>query len=132
MIWEREEHPILIIYTKKYGRLAESQAIDDISRNVPFGKEIKKLFDEADTKKTAEAKLAKDADQLEWMATLREEEVKGNTKAKSWIPSAYKRLKTPIAKKVGKFLLATHPDHWWFDPKDKWFVDRKSKDKRWR
>lgn len=117
---------------QKYGKLAEAKAISDIAESIPFGKEIKKLFDEFEEKKTLEAKLAKDADQLEWLATLREEEVKGNTKAKSWQKSAYQRLKMPLARKIGKQLIATHPDTWWFSEKDKWFVDRKLKDKKWK
>ncbi len=117
---------------QKYGRLAEAQAIADISKSVPFGKEIKRFYDQAEAKQTLEAKLTKDADQLEWIATLREEEVKGNTKAKAWLKSAYRRLKMPIAKKIGKALLTTHPDQWWFSEKDKWFIDRKVKYRRWK
>lgn len=117
---------------QKYGRLAETKAIDDIARSVPFGKSIKRLYEEVEGHTTREAKLAKDADQLEWLATLREEEVKGNTKARGWAVIAGKRLKTPIARKVGRELLRTHPDHWWFDRKDRWFVDRKPKDRRWK
>jgi len=117
---------------QKYGRLAESQAIEDISRSVPFGKSIRRLYAEVEAKKTIEAKLAKDADQLEWIATLREEEVKGNIKARAWVVIAERRLKTAVAKKVGRSLLKTHPDHWWFDRKDQWFVDRKQTDRKWR
>lgn len=116
---------------QKYGRLAESQAIVGISKSVPFGSAIRHLYEEVVVRKTLEAKLAKDADQLEWIATLREEEVKGNIKAKSWLKSAYKRLKTPVAKKIGKRLIFTHPDHWWYDEGDKWFVDRKQIDRKW-
>ncbi len=32
---------------------------------------------------------------------------------------------------MAKFLLKTHPDSWWFNAKDSWFVDRKQKDKKW-
>jgi putative hydrolase of HD superfamily len=117
---------------QKYGRLAEAQAIDDLSKTLPFGKEIKEAYEEATAKQTLEAKLTKDADQLEWLATMREEEVKGNSKAKSWAKIAYERMKTPAGKKVGKFLLVVHPDGWWFDAKDEWFVDRKQKHKRWK
>ncbi len=117
---------------QKYGRLAEAQAISDISRNVPFGPEIKKLYIESTEKQTLEAKLVKDADQLEWLATMREEETKGNTKARAWAKIAWKRLKTPAGKKLGKLLLMTHPDAWWFDAKDKWFVDRSPKLRRWK
>ena len=117
---------------QKYGRLAEAQAVTDLSRNVPFGNEIQKLYQEMEKKKSLEAKLAKDSDQLEWIATLREEEVKGNTKAHSWLKIAYKRLKTPIAKEIGKSLLKIHPDTWWYSEKDKWFVDRKINHKKWK
>jgi len=117
---------------QKYGRLAEAQAFEDIARTVPFGAEIRDYFSELEEKKTLEAKLTKDADQLEWIATLRDEESKGNSKARSWAVIAYKRLKTPAGKKVGKYLLATHPDNWWFNEKDAWFVDRKQKDKKWK
>lgn len=117
---------------QKYGRLAEVQAIADIAQTLPFGKEIKDHYTEAHEKKTLEAKLAKDADNLEWICTLREEEVKGNIKATSWITSAIKRLKTAAGKNTGKRLLATHPDAWWYNEKDDWFVNRDKKDKTWK
>ncbi len=117
---------------QRYGRLAEPQAIEDIARSLPFGKEIKEAFFEEQGGKTLEAKLAKDADKLEWLATMREEFVKGNTKAKSWAQGAFKHLKTPIAKKIGKMMMATHPDRWWFDEKDKWFETRDPKFRSWK
>jgi len=116
---------------QRYGRLSEVNAVDDIAKSVPFGKEILKLFTEEQDKKTLEAKLVKDADNLEWVVTLRSEEVKGNIKAKNWIKSAVKRLKTPSGRKLGKVLLATHPDSWWFNVKDSWFVDREKKYQKW-
>ncbi len=117
---------------QRYGRLAEAEAVADISKSVPFGKEILELFTEEQAKITLEAKLVKDADQLEWIATLRAEEVKGNVKAKKWINIAMKRLKTAQAKKLGKTLIKTYPDSWWFDAKDLWFVDRQQKDRKWK
>ena len=109
---------------QKYGRLAEARAIDDLSHTIPFGPQIKSIFDEVEAKESLEAKLAKDADQLEWLATMREEETKGNIKAKVWGQIAFKRLKTEAGKSVGKMLMSVHPDEWWFDAKDTWFVDR--------
>jgi 5'-deoxynucleotidase YfbR-like HD superfamily hydrolase len=116
---------------QRYGRLAEGQAVEDMSKSIPFGKEILELFNEEQSKKTLEARLVKDADTLEWIVTLRGEEVKGNTKAIKWINIAMKRLKTDSAKKLGKVLLKTNPDSWWFDAKDAWFVDRKEEHKKW-
>jgi len=117
---------------QRYGRLAESKAIDDIAESVPFGEEIKEAYKEEQARETLEAKLAKDADNLEWIATLREEEVKGNIKARSWVVSAVKRLKTNAGKVVGARLLKTHPDAWWFNEKDKWFVTRSEKTRAWK
>jgi putative hydrolases of HD superfamily len=112
---------------QKYGRLAESEAVNDLSVNLPFGKEIKNAFDEAKDKITLEAKLAKDADNLEWIASLLDESKKGNIKANAWAKIALKRLKTPAGKKLGKLLFNIEPDSWWFKKDDQWFVDRKIK-----
>jgi putative hydrolase of HD superfamily len=112
---------------QRYGRLAESQAFKDIAMEIPFGKEMGDFYAEEQARKTLEAKIVKDADQLEWLATLREEELKGNSKARAWQKSAYQRLKTPQGRAVGKYLLSTHSDSWWFDENDKWFVSRDPK-----
>ncbi|MFA6495281.1 MAG: HD domain-containing protein [Candidatus Paceibacterota bacterium] len=116
---------------QRYGRLAEAEAVADIAGSVPFGGEIFELFNEEQKRVTPEARLVKDADQLEWIAALRGEEVKGNTKAREWIAIALKRLKTDAAKKLGASLAKTHPDDWWFNVEDAWFVDRKEKNKKW-
>jgi len=117
---------------QRYGRLVEAEAVKDIARSVPFGKEIEDLYLEEQARETLEAKIVKDADQLEWMATLRTEEDKGNAKARRWALIAKKRLKTKSAIKLGNSLMKVHPDAWWFDAKDKWFVERKESDKKWK
>jgi len=118
---------------QRYGRLAENNAIADIAKAFPLlGDEIKSLYEEEQARETLEAKLVKDADQLEWIASLRAEEVKGNLKARAWAKIGYKRLKTPIGKKVGALLMKQHPDSWWFDEADTWFVSRKEKDRGWK
>ena len=112
---------------QRYGRLAEARAFDDITDSVPFGSIFRNLYVEEQAKKSLEARIVKDADRLEWIASLREEEVKGNKKAKEWIGTARRRLDTPAAKKIVALLLKTHPDRWWFDKNDKWFVGREEK-----
>ena len=117
---------------QRYGRLSESTAVEDLASTLPFGPEISDLYKEEQARETLEAKLVKDADQLEWTVTLREEEVKGNKKATEWLKSALKRIKTPAGRKIGKLILSTHPDNWWFDIKDKWFIGRDKKHQSWR
>lgn len=115
---------------QKYGRLAESRAVDDLANTVPFGAEIQKVYKEVEAKQSLEAKLAKDADQLEWLATMREEQTKGNIKAKTWAQITVKRMKTPAGKALAKVIMTTHPDKWWFNAKDEWWVDRQPKKTR--
>lgn len=115
---------------QRYGRLAEAEAVKDIARGVPFGSEIAELFKEEQERKTLEAKIVKDADNLEWITTLRREEIKGNTKAREWALDALKRLKTPQGKVIGKLLIKTHPDAWW-NPQDPWFINRKENEREW-
>lgn len=117
---------------QRYGRLSEANAVEDIAASVPFGAEIKKLFTEEQARKTLEARIVKDADQLEWIATLRGEEIKGNSKAKAWIKIAIQRLKTKGGKKLGALLAKTHPDAWWFNVNRSWFVGREEKYKKWK
>jgi len=115
---------------QRYGRLSENVAFDDIANAVPFGGLMRDAYAEEQKRETLEAKLVKDADQLEWLASLHEEEVRGNAKAKEWAAIALKRLKTPVAKKLGAQLLKTAPDAWWFDKDDAWFVERKEVDRK--
>lgn len=116
---------------QRYGRLAEAQAVADMSQSVPFGPEILGFFEEERARKTLEAKLVKDADILEWISALRAEETKGNIKARGWIKVAQKRLKTPSGKKLGAMLVRTEPDSWWSNSRDPWFVNRNKKDQKW-
>mgnify|MGYP001561116310 CR=1 FL=1 len=114
---------------QKYGRLAEDHAFRDIAAAVPFGAEMHALYLEEQKRESLEAQIVKDADQLEWIASLREEEEKGNAKARVWAQIALKRLHTKAGIRLGRELMKMHPDVWWFDAKDRWFVDRKPKKK---
>ena len=118
---------------QKYVYADEEKAVKDLVGSVPFGKAIWKILDEYRARKSHEAKLAKDADQLEWILSLKEEWDIGNQRAKTWIPSAVKRLKTPEARSLAKIAINTNSDNWWFANKnDTWWVsrDKKTKQKR--
>lgn len=117
---------------QRYGRLAEASAVADMAASVPFGDELAALFAEVQVKETLEAQLVKDADQLEWISLLRAEEAKGNMKATEWMKSALQRLKTEAGKALGERMLVIHPDAWWFNPSDNWFVERGEEDRQWK
>ncbi len=83
------------------------------------------MIDEYEARASLESKLVKDADNLEFIISLKEQYDIGNERAKSWIEPALQRLKTEEGKKIGAVLVAVDSDRWWFGEKqDSWWVDR--------
>jgi putative hydrolase of HD superfamily len=113
---------------QKYTKTQESKAVGDLVKAIPFGKQFKKILKEYLERKTIEARLAKDADRLEWIISLKEQLDTGNTKAKEWLPSAIKRLDTKVAKELAAEIMKINSDDWWFEDKsDSWWVNRDKK-----
>lgn len=113
---------------QKYVKSDENKALVDLVRTLPFGNKIATSMEEYETRKTKESLLAKDADNLEFMLSLKEQLDIGNERAKTWIPSAVKRLKTKEGKILGEKIIKTDSDRWWFnDKEDKWWVTRNKK-----
>lgn len=110
---------------QKYANADEYKAIEDLANTLPFGDDLKKMVKDLKEQKRKEAVLAKDADRLEWILSLKEQVDVGNQRAKTWIPSAVKRLKTKTAKELASIILKTPSDDWWFNNKtDEWWVTR--------
>lgn len=110
---------------QKYNTRLEDKAHADIVAGYPFGSHLKALIDEYEERKTIESKIVKDADNLEWIMSLKEQYDIGNTRAQEWLPSAVARLKTQEGKDLAEVILKTRSDRWWFgDPKDGWWVYR--------
>ncbi len=116
---------------QKYTTRDEDGAHRDVVADLPFGGEIKSLIDEYEERESIESVLVKDADNIEFIITIKEQADVGNERANDWIPSAVKRLKTKEAKELAKQILATDSDHWWFGDKDsEWWVSRTKEDKK--
>jgi putative hydrolase of HD superfamily len=107
---------------KKYVEINERKAIDDMSKPLPFGGEIKELILEFNEGKSKEAQLARDADQLEFILALKEYKDLGNTYAEEWLEFSLKRLQTEAAKELAKVILDTDSSLWWFSDKGDWWV----------
>ncbi len=109
----------------KYDRVDEDKLYADLGKELPFGEEIVRLIREFEARVTPEARLANDADQLELIATLKEQLDLGNARAADWIAAARARLKTAVAQRLAEELLATASDNWWFqDKEDQHWIDR--------
>lgn len=111
---------------QKYAETREGKAVDDIAAPLPFGQAIKSVIEDYETRVSEESLLAKDADNLEFILSLKEQVDIGNERARTWLPSAIKRLKTPEAKALAAKIEKTDSDRWWFGEKDDdWWVNRK-------
>lgn len=110
---------------QKYTERLEDKAHEDLTKELPFGKDLKKLIDEYEDRDTKESLITKDADNLEFLLSLKEQLDIGNERAKTWIPSLMKRFKTDEAKILAEAIIKTDSDRWWFGDKgDKWWVNR--------
>ncbi len=110
---------------QQYVESDEVKAIDEMTSGLPFGQDILKRLTEYKTRRTRESQLVKDADQLEFILSLKEQMDLGNPRAPKWLPSAIKRLKTSEGQQLAEMILETGADEWWFLAKDEsWWVNR--------
>ncbi len=99
---------------QKYVERKEHNAVKDITDSVPFGKDMFVVLEEYEKRTSKEAIMAKDADSLEWIISLKEEVDTGNIRAVKWAEDAMKRLKTPYARILAKEIMKTNSNAWWF------------------
>ncbi len=109
---------------KRYAQVDETQALEDQVRGLPFGQEMKELFREFNEAQTLEARLAKDADQIDLILDLKEQLDLGNSRATDWLTFAVQRLLTDSGKRIAQKILESQSDDWWFDRKNTdWWVN---------
>ena len=113
---------------QKYTERLEEKAHEDLVASLPFGGEVKKLIDEYEKRETKEAKLTKDADNLEFLLSLKEQVDIGNERARTWIPPLMGRFLTDEARQLAEVIIDTDSDGWWFgDKNDEWWTHRNNK-----
>jgi putative hydrolase of HD superfamily len=116
---------------QKYNERREEQAVRDFTAGLFFGKEVQGIITEYEERKTKESRITKDADNLEFLLSLKEQIDIGNKKAITWTQSILKRLITKEAKKLAKVIMKTESDRWWYNnKKDGWWVHRDKNNKK--
>jgi putative hydrolase of HD superfamily len=108
---------------KRYVKAFESQALADAAKGTPFEDELLSIRDEWLAGESVEAKLARDADQLDMMLELKRLNSFGWRQAGEWLSYAEKRLITPEAIKLAQELKKSDPDGWWFEPREELWVN---------
>ena len=100
----------------------------DGAREWANGAEIVAAIREFETGETPEARLAKDADQLELLLMLKQQADLGKPHVDEWIMPLLARLKTEAGKRLADEILATRWDAWWFnDKRDPHWVEGKKR-----
>ena len=105
---------------KKYVTADENKAVEDITRDLPFGSSLADLLYEFNSGQSVEAKLARDADQLALILDLKALSDIGYNPPKKWLPFALKRLETKTGQDLAESIMKTEWDAWWLDN----YVDR--------
>ena len=106
---------------KQYVEVHEQEAIDDLAATLPFGEDLKTLLAEYRAQESLEARVAHDADQLDLILELKEQNDLGNVYANQWIHFARKRLQTDMGRTLAAQILATDSTDWWFEGHDHWW-----------
>lgn len=103
---------------RKYVKPDDERLHADLSAASPLGPELVSLWEEFESGQSLEAQLARDADQIEFLALLREQVDVGNPRAATWIPSCRERIKTEAGQALADEVLGTPADDWWFRDKE--------------
>ncbi len=103
---------------KLYVKRDEERAFRDAVDGLSFGHDLLALYREYEEGRSLEARLARDADQIDMLISLKEQLDCGNNNAAQWVPFVEKRLVTPEAKKLAERIKSSHWSAWWMDSFD--------------
>lgn len=111
---------------QQYVQADEQKALEALTAELPFGKRIDDALQEYHSRQSPEAILAKDADNLEWILSLKELLDLGNPRAKAMMLNAQKRLRSTVAQLLAETIVVTASDAWYLEnQEDQWWISRK-------
>jgi len=108
---------------KRYVQIDEEKAIQDLAKGLSFRDQIVSFTHEFAEGKSLEACISRDADQLDLILSLKEQQDLGNAYAREWLHYALKRLQTEAARSMAQEILNTDSTEWWFEKKTEWWVN---------
>lgn len=109
---------------KRYCTADEAKATEHAVRELPeaLAQRVRQLTGEFNAAETAEARIAHDADQLDLIIELKEQQDLGNNYAQHWIHYALKRLRTERGRQLAQAILETDWTEWWFEKREDLWV----------
>jgi putative hydrolases of HD superfamily len=108
---------------KRYVSVNEENALHDLAGTISVGGEIIALMHEFNSRQSLEARLVRDADQLDFILELKRQQDLGNRSAAEWLTYSVKRLTSDFAKELAKEILKTDSSEWWFDKKEELWIN---------
>lgn len=105
---------------QRYVESDDEKALKHALRGLPMESELLDVIGEFAAQETLEAKVAKDADALELIMFLKEQQDKGNEQAANWIKAAVRRLKTEKAVQLAETIMETRYYEWWYGDGNGW------------
>lgn len=107
---------------KKYVKADDQKASRDLAAQLDFGADFLSWQDEVTEASTIEARLARDADQLDMILNLKECLDRGNAFAAQWYPYALERLCTAEGRRLAEAIWRGDSLRWWLDDDHQWWV----------
>lgn len=102
-------------FQKKYIEKNEMKAAEDIAGDIKELSSLLSFIAEFNSGSSIEAEIARDADVLELIFTLKEELDTGNHQAEIWAKDALKRLKLDESIQIAETTLSVKSYDWWMD-----------------
>lgn len=116
---------------KMYDQARPVEAISHSLKGTGLTGDIMPLFLELEETTTLEACLAQDADQLDFIANLKEQLDLGNRYAGQWLEAARDRLSTDAGRELCDAILSTDHKDWWFKGPDRdWWATKNGHHKK--
>ncbi len=115
---------------RRYNSSKRSQALRDATAGTGLEELLLPLWEELETVETPEARLAQDADQIDIILALKEEQDLGNPYAGKWLDAAMGRLRTEEGKALAASIRQTDHTDWWFKgPDPSWWSNKNGRKK---
>ena len=98
---------------KRYVTTRERDAVTDAVAGTGLERDVLALWDEQEERATLEARLVRDADQLDLLLNLKRELELGNPQAAAWMDSVEQRLHTELGKELAGAIRDGRHTDWW-------------------
>ena len=114
---------------KLYNKSNRTNALRHATAGTGLEEDVLGYWEELEETSTLEAKLAQDADQLDFILNLKEEFDLGNKYAGEWMQSALQRVRTEWGRQLAETIENTDHKDWWFlGPDPDWWARKNGKD----